>query len=168
MVEGITLNKNTHYVDSQSLKRFLGLNWAKHYCINAQFYCFIDDDFYVSVPNILRYLYDPLKYPKYEKDPIQHLQETNQTFSSHVLLENSELYAGRMFSDVPPYRDPRQRYYTSMKSYPFKTYPKLVINYNFTCSIVTQFPLIVNSTNEVIINFTDMLRQPSWSHVQPC
>ena len=142
MVEGITLNKNTHYVDSQTLKRFLGLNWAKHYCINAQFYCFIDDDFYVSVPNILRYLYDPLKYPKFEKDPIQHLQETNQTFSSHVLLENSDHYAGHMFTDGPV-RNPKHRYYTSIESYPFKRFPELVVLYYFlqycyTVSIICQ------------------------------
>jgi beta-1,3-galactosyltransferase / beta-1,3-N-acetylglucosaminyltransferase len=48
---------------NNTLKTVSGLRWCKDYCIRSKYYLFVDDDFYVSVKNILAFLRNPLEYP---------------------------------------------------------------------------------------------------------
>ena len=43
----------------------LGTRWAAEQCARARFYMFVDDDYYVSTRNLLRFLRNPVGYPKY-------------------------------------------------------------------------------------------------------
>jgi hypothetical protein len=36
----------------------------------ARFYAFVDDDYYVSTRNMLRFLRNPVNYPRYLEDPV--------------------------------------------------------------------------------------------------
>ena len=46
-------------------KTLMGLRWAYENCINAKYFLFIDNDYYLSVKNLLLFLRNPLKYEKY-------------------------------------------------------------------------------------------------------
>lgn len=63
-----------NYIDSyynNTIKTMMGFKWAASYCSNAKFYMFVDDDMYVSVKNILRFVRNPTLYPEYLTDSIK-------------------------------------------------------------------------------------------------
>lgn len=74
----VNLEHNKHrdiiqmnFIDSyynNTIKTMLGFKWLIKYCANAKFYMFVDDDMYVSVKNVLRFIRNPTNYPDYLKD----------------------------------------------------------------------------------------------------
>ena len=48
----------------------MGLRWAAEQCPTARFYFFVDDDYYISTRNVLRFLRNPVNYPAYLEDPV--------------------------------------------------------------------------------------------------
>ncbi|XP_029047508.1 beta-1,3-galactosyltransferase brn [Osmia bicornis bicornis] len=50
-------------------KTMMGIKWLIKYCSNSKFYMFVDDDIYVSVKNVLRFIRNPTNYPSYLKEP---------------------------------------------------------------------------------------------------
>lgn len=56
---------------NNTIKTMMGFKWAFKYCSNSKFYMFVDDDMYVSVKNVLRFLKNPTLYPDYLKDAIK-------------------------------------------------------------------------------------------------
>ena len=55
---------------NNTLKTMMGLRWAAEQCPTARFYFFVDDDYYVSTRNVLRFLRNPVNYPAYLEDPV--------------------------------------------------------------------------------------------------
>lgn len=56
------------FIDSyfnNTLKTMSGIRWAVEHCPSARFYMFVDDDYFVSTKNALRYLRNPVHYPDY-------------------------------------------------------------------------------------------------------
>lgn len=54
---------------NNTIKTMTGLKWLVKHCLNAKFYMFVDDDMYVSVKNVLRFIRNPANYPDYLKEP---------------------------------------------------------------------------------------------------
>lgn len=54
---------DTYY--NNTLKTMTGIRWAVQNCPTSRFYMFVDDDYYVSTKNVLRYVRNPLNYPNY-------------------------------------------------------------------------------------------------------
>lgn len=57
-----------NFVDTyfnNTLKTMTAMRWAVENCQSAKFFTFVDDDYYVSTKNLLRYLNDPIHYPDY-------------------------------------------------------------------------------------------------------
>ncbi len=50
---------------NNTLKTMAGLRWAAEMCPTSRFYLFVDDDYYVSPRNLLRFLRNPVHYPRY-------------------------------------------------------------------------------------------------------
>lgn len=50
---------------NNTLKTMSGIRWAVEHCPYARFYMFVDDDYFVSTKNVLRYVRNPLHYPDY-------------------------------------------------------------------------------------------------------
>ena len=48
-----------------SFKTLMGLRWAYENCINGKYFLFIDNDYYLSVNNLLLFLRNPSKYEEY-------------------------------------------------------------------------------------------------------
>ncbi|XP_011141776.1 beta-1,3-galactosyltransferase brn [Harpegnathos saltator] len=60
------------FIDSyynNTIKTMMGFKWIVKYCSNSKFYMFCDDDMYISVKNVLRFVRNPDKYPGYFKEP---------------------------------------------------------------------------------------------------
>jgi len=65
---------------NNSLKAAMGLRWASEHCSSSRFYMFVDDDYYVSTRNVLRFLRNPVNYPGYLEEDIISFNEDNQMF----------------------------------------------------------------------------------------
>merc|ERR1712062_915400 len=69
---------DTYY--NNTIKTMMGLRWAVEHCPKSRFYMVVDDDYYVSARNLLRFLRNPVNYPGY-------LQEDVITFDEEKLKE---------------------------------------------------------------------------------
>ena len=63
---------------NNTLKTINGMRWCKENCIRSKFFLFVDDDFYVSVKNILLFLRNPSLYPEYLEDNKEQMRKLNQ------------------------------------------------------------------------------------------
>ncbi|CAG9825051.1 unnamed protein product [Phaedon cochleariae] len=116
---------DTYY--NNTYKTMMGLQWATKFCSNSKFYMFVDDDYYVSTKNVLRFVRYPTNYPKYLKDPFGTMNELLKigrrpqelTFE----LENDvRLYTGCLV-DSSPLRHLTSKWYVSLKEYPYHKWP---------------------------------------------
>ncbi|XP_017795440.1 PREDICTED: beta-1,3-galactosyltransferase brn [Habropoda laboriosa] len=60
------------FIDSyynNTIKTMMSFKWLVKHCPNSKFYMFVDDDIYVSVKNVLRFVRNPANYPDYLKEP---------------------------------------------------------------------------------------------------
>lgn len=88
--------KDSYY--NNTFKTMLGMEWAVKYCKNSKFYMFVDDDFYVSTKNVLRFIRYPQNYPKYLKEaPTNFLGRNLHQFQQ----DDNRLYAGYVFKSSP-------------------------------------------------------------------
>lgn len=98
-----------NYTDSyfnNTFKTMSGFEWVVKYCPNARFYVFIDDDYYISTKNILRFIRFPTNYPQYLtehlgnlNDMILHRKPMEEV--NFDLDEDVRLYAGYAFHSAP-------------------------------------------------------------------
>lgn len=68
---------------NNTMKTMSGFRWAVENCHSAKYYMFVDDDYFVSTKNVLRFLKDPTNYPEY-------IQEADEIISqlARKLTEN--------------------------------------------------------------------------------
>ncbi|KAH8400270.1 hypothetical protein KR215_009679 [Drosophila sulfurigaster] len=87
---------------NNTIKTMMGLRWASEHFNNSDFYLFVDDDYYVSIKNVLRFL--------------------GKGRQSH---HNKELFAGFVFESTP-LRHKFSKWYVSLEEYPFDRWPPYV------------------------------------------
>lgn len=92
----------TEFSDSyynNTYKIIAAVRWIRRHCISAKFIMFVDDDFYISTYNLVKYL-NSLK----EKDI-------------------SNIFIGHVIADGKPWRNVNDKWYSSVADYPFDVYP---------------------------------------------
>lgn len=87
---------------NNTIKTMMGLRWASEHFNHSDFYLFVDDDYYVSIKNVLRFLGKG--------------RETHH---------RSELFAGFVFQSTP-LRHKFSKWYVSLQEYPFDKWPPYV------------------------------------------
>ena len=80
-----------------SFKTLMGLRWAYENCINAKYFLFIDNDYYLSVKNLVLFLRNPTKYEEYtdrhkttKRRKHEHKHEDDATWNRTDLLYEGE------------------------------------------------------------------------------
>jgi len=125
---------------NNTLKTLMGLKWAAKVCTDARFYAFVDDDYYVSTRNLLRFLRNPVNYPRYLQDPTIDFDDVlnqNKAFNQRQgrqlkqmiefdLPEDALLYAGFVHPSSRPQRHWFGKWSVSMDQYPYHKYPPYV------------------------------------------
>jgi hypothetical protein len=99
------------FIDSyynNTIKSMVGLKWLTSTCPDAEFAFFVDDDYYVSTKNLLKYA----RYP--------FADQTEPEFF------DGRLYAGWVFATSPPMRHKISKWYISLDEYPYSLYPPYV------------------------------------------
>ena len=97
---------------------------------------FVDDDYYVSVRNLLRFLRNPLNYPGYlQEDVITFDQEKlrDQIKLRHLnqlvdfdLPDDVRLFAGFVFPRSRPHRHKASKWFVDLEEYPYDFWPPYV------------------------------------------
>ncbi|KAL2097213.1 hypothetical protein ACEWY4_006420 [Coilia grayii] len=90
------------FVDSfynLTVKLLLQFNWMHAHCSQARFVISSDDDMFIHMPNLVRYL-----------------KQVSQADAQHFWL-------GRVFSNSGPVRWKSNKYYVSQELYPWSSYP---------------------------------------------
>ena len=101
---------------NNTVKAIMGLHWTFHHCAKAKYLLFVDDDYYVSTRNVLRFIRDPKNYPQYL-----------ETYIVTSVNEYEEyLYAGYVFTKAWPLRLTFSKWYMSVQEYPYSYYPPYV------------------------------------------
>ncbi|ALC49269.1 brn [Drosophila busckii] len=87
---------------NNTVKTMMGIRWASEHFNSSDFYMFVDDDYYVSIKNVLRFL-----------------GKGRQTH------HQSLLFAGYVFQSSP-LRHKFSKWYISLAEYPFDKWPAYV------------------------------------------
>lgn len=120
--------KDTYF--NNTIKTMIGFKWAVTYCPDAKYYMFVDDDYYVSLKNVLRFLRHPTNYPKYLTEPLSSLKNAllnrkkRQVFEFE-LPDDVRLYTGYVFLSSP-HRHYTSKWYVSLEEYPYHLWPPYV------------------------------------------
>ena len=124
------------FVDSyfnNTMKTMMGLRWAVEQCPTSRFYFFVDDDYYVSTRNVLRFLRNPVNYPGYLEEPVLNFDEVQdqrqgrklQQMIDFDIPEDVRLFTGYVFH-TPPLRHKPSKWYVPLEEYPFHLWPPYV------------------------------------------
>ena len=98
---------------NNTIKATAGFKWLTDYCPDAEFAFFVDDDFYVSVKNLLSFIQNPLDHP-------------NNKLPDAYLPFDDKLFAGFVVFGRHPQRLHSNKWYTSLDQYPFDRYPDFI------------------------------------------
>ncbi|XP_077297727.1 beta-1,3-galactosyltransferase brn-like isoform X2 [Arctopsyche grandis] len=117
---------------NNTIKTMMGFQWVMKYCPNSKFYLFSDDDMYVSVKNVLRFVRNPSHYPEYVEEI---LNNDNHTLNAHRVKRHIQnnydlpddviLYSGFMFVSSP-HRHKSSKWYISLEEYPWHMWPPYI------------------------------------------
>nr|CAH7728160.1 unnamed protein product [Callosobruchus chinensis] len=115
---------------NNTFKTMMGIEWASKYCSKANFYMIVDDDYYVSTKNVLRFIRYPTNYPQYLIDPMANIktllkQRNIQQLYDLELPDDARLYGGYVFVSSP-HRHMTSKWYVSLKEYPYHLWPPYV------------------------------------------
>jgi len=100
-----------HYYNS-TLKTMMALKWAATVCPRAKYYCFFDDDYYVSNRNLFKFLSNSSASFKTQRDEV--------------------VFAGRVQFSSPPVRSwglalsLEGKWAVSLEDYPYNRYPPFI------------------------------------------
>lgn len=104
---------------NNTIKTMNAIKWASTHCNDSRFYFFSDDDMYVSIKNVLRYLRNPTEYPEYLSKEVKGKQ------SKHILPLDIVLFTGYVFHSSP-LRHQISKWYVSLSEYPYHMWPPYV------------------------------------------
>lgn len=85
---------------NNTIKTMMGFTWAMRFCPAAKFYMFSDDDMYVSVKNVLRFIRNPSHYPEYVEEALAARRKLTPSKSQPKALGKS-LNSGQNFLISP-------------------------------------------------------------------
>lgn len=114
------------FVDSyfnNTIKTMMGFRWAMENCRSTQFVMFVDDDMYVSVKNVLRFVRLPQDYPKYMQRKVLQLNDAGH--GTDIDEAPSLLFAGYVFFSAP-HRHKISKWFITLDEYPFHMFPPYV------------------------------------------
>ncbi|VDI45858.1 beta-1,3-galactosyltransferase 1 [Mytilus galloprovincialis] len=103
-----------NFIDSYrnlTYKRVFSLFWVNTFCKDAIYVIKIDDDITINIPLLIPYLNDKVK------------KNITNVLECLIIL------------GVSPYREPRNKWYTSLSDYPFPTFPPYCAGHSSIMSI---------------------------------
>lgn len=120
-----------HYYNN-TIKLMMGFQWASSYCRGAQYLAFIDDDYYVSTPNLVKLL-----------------RNTPEQKAVNMIL-------GYIWHVAMPFRMKNSKWYISLEEYPFRLWPPYPTAGSFFVSFSTAERLSIAMQYVKYLRFDDV------------
>lgn len=115
---------DTYY--NNTIKTMIGFKWIVTKCPHAKFYLFSDDDMYLSIKNLLRYIRHPTKYPDYLSDVKSPMNEMLNRLRRQLveldLPDDVRFYSGYV-KQATPFRNVFSKFHMPLEEYKYDTYP---------------------------------------------
>ncbi|CAG2116619.1 unnamed protein product [Medioppia subpectinata] len=126
----------------------VAIKWSVAYCSGAQFILFVDDDYYISIKNLLKYVRNPLNsWPMIDSNAID--MESNTRF-------DGRLYTGYLFPKSPPLRHKTSKWFVSLEEYPYSLYPPYITAGAFVLSNTSLIDMYFGSLYTKHFRFDDI------------
>lgn len=103
---------------NNTVKTMMGLKWIVEHCQKAHYYMFVDDDYYVSMKNVLRFIAHPTLYP-------ENAVSLNSMWEHKAKVQHERFFGGFVFQ-TRPLRHKFSKWYVTLKEYPFNKWPPYV------------------------------------------
>lgn len=116
-----------NFVDSyynNTLKTLASLEWTFKHCSRVPYLLFVDDDFYVSIKNVLKFIRNFIRI-QVEKEVDQDDTEADQ-LKAQTIHFDGRLYTGYVFPHSRPMRHLTSKWYITLADYPYGHYPPYV------------------------------------------
>lgn len=161
---------------NNTIKTMMGMRWAATYCPKAKFYLFVDDDYYISIQNLFKFLRNPTVYPEYFEDEevvmreaLRKLTSTEKGVNQSRLIktrvkryvydgelpEDARIFTGYVIQS-PPHRHQTSKWYISLAEYPWHMWPKYVTAGAFILSRAALFDMYYTSLYTQHFRFDDI------------
>ncbi|KAL3272869.1 hypothetical protein HHI36_014330 [Cryptolaemus montrouzieri] len=104
---------------NNTIKTMMGFKWACEFCFkHTEYFMFVDDDYYVSPKNVLKFVENPFIYPGRD------VRVEKYSFTDFG-TDKFELYAGYVFHSSP-FRSYFSKWSVSLQEYPYNKWPPYV------------------------------------------
>ena len=140
-----------YFVDAyfnNTIKTMMGFKWVTKHCKNAKFVMFVDDDYFVATPKVIRYLEQ---------------KENAKDYNVNSFL------IGYVWEFVIPLRHKSSKWYISLEEYPYRSWPPYPTagSYIMTTQTVQQFYIAMQYTRS--LRFDDVfIGIVAWKlHIRP-
>ena len=119
---------------NNTIKTMIGICWAINQCANSEFYLLVDDDYYMSMGNMMRFLDDLSSAEKVAQSSfvaVDSSSEENLT-TSRVWKPlkfrpfEDHFYGGFVFNSTTPCRHQTSKWFIDLNEYPFSRWPPYV------------------------------------------
>ena len=151
---------------NNTVKTAMGLRWAVEHCPKSRFYMFVDDDYYVSTRNLLRFLRNPVNYPAYLQEDVITFDEEklrDQIKLRHLnqlvdfdLPDDVRLFAGFVFARSRPHRHRSSKWFVPLLEYPFDYWPPYVTAGAYVLSRAALVDMYFTSYYTKLFRFDDI------------
>ena len=117
---------------NNTIKTLMGFQWASIFCENSDYYLFVDDDYYISVKNLIYFLENPPKYEEYAEEmstkykiPNEATQASPEELEHIPKSKHKDFYAGYV-CNVPPVRDRSSKFFMGIDEYEYNMFPPFI------------------------------------------
>jgi len=118
---------DTYY--NNTIKTMVGMKWVLDHCPTAEFVLFVDDDYYVSIKNLLKDLNNPFAATSKNMDKLNG-RDALDTFDAKKFAPggpfDGRLYMGYVFGDSAPMRHKTSKWYVPLEEYKYDKFPPYV------------------------------------------
>jgi hypothetical protein len=141
--------EDTYY--NNTIKTMVAFKWIVEHCSRAQFILFVDDDYYISIKNLLKFIRNPTN-----ASPLIDSETDTNKLNELKYQFDGRLYSGYVFSSSTPMRHKISKWFVSLQEYPYSYYPPYVTAGAFILSNVSLLDMYFASFYTKHFRFDDI------------
>lgn len=156
------------FIDSyynNTKKTMSSLQWTAKNCNQVPFILFVDDDYYISIKNLLKFSRNYLRFimePTTEQfddsdlSDNQDIQQAQVDWLQHRQQYDGRLYVGYLFPNSHPLRHLTSKWYISLNEYEWNQYPPYITGGCFLVNNQTLIDLYYSSLYSESFKYDDV------------
>ncbi len=136
---------------NNTIKTMMAFKWIVEHCMRAEFILFVDDDYYISIKNLLKFIRNPTN-----ASPLIDSETDSNKLNELKHQFDGRLYSGYVFSSSTPMRHKISKWFVPLHEYPYSYYPPYVTAGAFVLSNVSLLDMYFASLYTKHFRFDDI------------